>query len=315
MTNFILWFCRENSSAERTLLTHWLSNWFPDYLTHWLTHLHRLTHRLLIDWLITVNWISLNERKFGVVKSICCYCRGEYSSPKINKSYVVKVESRDYCKIRWLCNSEKFLSELNEAKTAHWPCSPRSSLSASKSSSAKWVKRLSGLFRTVKNLSKAFGPLFSNKLSNVCDAWMEPNLFSVAFISSLSEGQKTEPSCAAISVGLVMLFMITVVLLANTFLWIASMFSLPAERGSQLPKYTEVTTSRATSGGRRKDRNTSGQRGNKFNTSYRDISVIVAENNSVVKPNYQQYPSLNKMLSNFSKVFDGTYISYCCNKQ
>ena len=63
-----------------------------------------------------------------------------------------------------------------------------------------------------------------------------------------------------------------------------------------------VTTSRATSGGRRQDRNTSGQRGNKFNTSYRDISVIVAENNSVVKPNYQQYTSLNKMLSNFSKV-------------
>ena len=45
-----------------------------------------------------------------------------------------------------------------------------------------------------------------------------------------------------------------------------------------------VTTSRATSGGRRKDRNTSGQRGNKFNTSYRDISVVVAENNSIVKP-------------------------------
>ena len=63
-----------------------------------------------------------------------------------------------------------------------------------------------------------------------------------------------------------------------------------------------VTTSRATSGGRRKDRNTSGQRGNKSNNSYRDISVIVVENNSVVKTNYQQYTSLNKMLSNFSKV-------------
>ena len=46
----------------------------------------------------------------------------------------------------------------------------------------------------------------------------------------------------------------------------------------------------------------SGQRGNKFNTSYRDISVIVAENNSAVKPKYQQYTSLNKMLRNFSKV-------------
>ena len=45
-----------------------------------------------------------------------------------------------------------------------------------------------------------------------------------------------------------------------------------------------VATSRATSGGRRKDRNTSGQRGNKFNTSYRDTSVVVPENNSVVKP-------------------------------
>ena len=63
-----------------------------------------------------------------------------------------------------------------------------------------------------------------------------------------------------------------------------------------------VTKSRVTNGGRRKDRNTSGQRGNKFNTWYRDISVIVAENNRVVKPKYQQYTSLNNMLSNFSKV-------------
>ena len=31
-------------------------------------------------------------------------------------------------------------------------------------------------------------------------------------------------------------------------------------------------------------------------------SVIVAENNSVVKPKCQQHTSLNKMLSNFSKV-------------
>ena len=58
----------------------------------------------------------------------------------------------------------------------------------------------------------------------------------------------------------------------------------------------------ATSGGRRKDRNTSGQRGNKFNSSYIDTSVIVAVNNSVLEPKYQQYSSLNKMLSNFSKV-------------
>ena len=45
----------------------------------------------------------------------------------------------------------------------------------------------------------------------------------------------------------------------------------------------QVTTSRATSWGRRKDRNTNGQRGNKFNISYKDISVVVAENNSDVK--------------------------------
>ena len=48
---------------------------------------------------------------------------------------------------------------------------------------------------------------------------------------------------------------------------------------------TGVTTSRATSEAR-KDQNTSSQRGNKFNTSYRDISVIVAEKNSVVMPKY-----------------------------
>ena len=63
-----------------------------------------------------------------------------------------------------------------------------------------------------------------------------------------------------------------------------------------------VTTSRATSGGRRKDRNTSGQRGSKFNRSYRNISVVVVENNGVVKPKCQQYTSLYKMLSSFSKA-------------
>ena len=57
----------------------------------------------------------------------------------------------------------------------------------------------------------------------------------------------------------------------------------------------------ATSGERRKERNKSGQRANKLYTSYKYILVLVAENNSVVKPKYQQYTSLNKMLSNFSK--------------
>ena len=42
--------------------------------------------------------------------------------------------------------------------------------------------------------------------------------------------------------------------------------------------------------------------GNKFNTSYGNILVIVAENNGVIKPKYQQYTSLNKMISYFSKV-------------
>ena len=56
-----------------------------------------------------------------------------------------------------------------------------------------------------------------------------------------------------------------------------------------------VTTSRATSGAGRNDRNTSGQQENKFNTSYGDISVVVAESNSVVKPKCEQYTSLNKM--------------------
>ena len=46
----------------------------------------------------------------------------------------------------------------------------------------------------------------------------------------------------------------------------------------------------------------SGQRRNNFNTSYRDRSVVVADNSCVVKPKCQQYPSLNEMLSNFSKV-------------
>ena len=47
------------------------------------------------------------------------------------------------------------------------------------------------------------------------------------------------------------------------------------------------------SGEGRNDRNTNGQRGNKVNSSYRDISVVVAENNGVVKPKCQQETSLN----------------------
>lgn len=43
-----------------------------------------------------------------------------------------------------------------------------------------------------------------------------------------------------------------------------------------------ATISRATSGGRREDQNTSGQRGNRFTISYRDISVRVAETNIVL---------------------------------
>ena len=58
---------------------------------------------------------------------------------------------------------------------------------------------------------------------------------------------------------------------------------------------TGVTTSRARSGAGRNDRNTSGQRENKFNTSYRDISDVVSESNSVIKPICEQYTSLNKM--------------------
>ena len=49
-----------------------------------------------------------------------------------------------------------------------------------------------------------------------------------------------------------------------------------------------VITSRATSGERRNERNTSGQYGNNVSTSYRDISVVVAENNGVVKPKCQR---------------------------
>ena len=44
-----------------------------------------------------------------------------------------------------------------------------------------------------------------------------------------------------------------------------------------------VTTSQATSRERRKDQNRSGQLGNNFNTTYRDISVVFAENNSLGK--------------------------------
>ena len=53
----------------------------------------------------------------------------------------------------------------------------------------------------------------------------------------------------------------------------------------------------------------SGQRCNNFYTSYRDISFVVAENSRVVKPKCRQFTSLNKMLSNFSKVLI-VHISY-----
>ena len=62
-----------------------------------------------------------------------------------------------------------------------------------------------------------------------------------------------------------------------------------------------VTTSRATSWGRKNDPNTSGQRWNNFHTSYIDRSFVVSGNNRVVKPKCKQFTSLNKMLSN-SKV-------------
>ena len=62
-----------------------------------------------------------------------------------------------------------------------------------------------------------------------------------------------------------------------------------------------VTTSRATSGHRKNDPNTSGQRWNNFHTSYIDRSFVVSGNNRVVKPKCKQFTSLNKMLSN-SKV-------------
>ena len=58
----------------------------------------------------------------------------------------------------------------------------------------------------------------------------------------------------------------------------------PSTSAFDIGSYYITATSRATSGERRKERNTSGQRGNKFNTSCRDISVVVAEKNSVVKP-------------------------------
>ena len=54
----------------------------------------------------------------------------------------------------------------------------------------------------------------------------------------------------------------------------------------------EISYYIATSGERRKERNKSGQRANKLYTSYKYILVLVAENNSVVKPKYQQYTSL-----------------------
>ena len=44
-----------------------------------------------------------------------------------------------------------------------------------------------------------------------------------------------------------------------------------------------VNKSRATNRGIREEGNTSGQRGNKFNTSYTDISVVVAGDSSDVK--------------------------------
>ena len=65
--------------------------------------------------------------------------------------------------------------------------------------------------------------------------------------------------------------------------------------------YLGVTTSRATSGDRKNDPNTSGQRWNNFHTSYIDRSFVVSGNNRVVKPKCKQFTSLNKMLSN-SKV-------------
>ena len=71
--------------------------------------------------------------------------------------------------------------------------------------------------------------------------------------------------------------------------------------GLHASNFSGVTTSRATSGDRKNDPNTSGQRWNNFHTSYIDRSFVVSGNNRVVKPKCKQFTSLNKMLSN-SKV-------------
>ena len=49
-----------------------------------------------------------------------------------------------------------------------------------------------------------------------------------------------------------------------------------------------VTASRATSGERKKEPNTSGQRLNNFNSSYINRSFVVSGNNRVIKPKCKQ---------------------------
>ena len=87
--------------------------------------------------------------------------------------------------------------------------------------------------------------------------------------------------------------------------WLVLFFSRPLHRVPDIFNRRNfkmgVTTSRATSGDRKNDPNTSGQRWNNFHTSYIDRSFVVSGNNRVVKPKCKQFTSLNKMISN-SKV-------------
>ena len=135
---------------------------------------------------------------------------------------------------------ERLLSDIRKGETAYSPVLPRSFLSSSMSSSARSSIWLPGSRRAVINRPNAFGPLFSNKLNILCVPWVAPWVFSLALISSISELLKIGLRYAENTVGLVILFMILVVLLANTLLWTGSIVATVSAKTAKMTQLVSI---------------------------------------------------------------------------
>ena len=103
------------------------------------------------------------------------------------------------------------------------PASPCSFLSSCFNSSARSAQLMAGSSKACINRVKALGPLFSSKVSMVCVPVVAPRCEVFASISSKSPVLNIVLRCADKITGFEILFIISEVLFARTFLWIGSM--------------------------------------------------------------------------------------------